>query len=277
LLTLLQTQIMKKYLFLVVLTILSSCKVNQLTGKKTFNVFSNKQLFPMAFSQYESFLKENPVIRNTSESQNIKDIGGRIAKAAQLYFEYKGAPNYLKEYAWEYNLVQNDQRNAWCMPGGKIVFYTGILPVAANSDGIAAIMGHEVAHALLDHGGQRMSLSLAQQGLNLVALKATEKQPEKKCKAILTAYGLGSTVGAVLPFSRKHESEADKIGLELMILAGYSPQEAPLLWERMRAASGGKAPPELLSTHPSSQRRIDNLKRWIPEAQKKAAEIQSRE
>ena len=268
---------MKKYLFLVVLTILSSCKVNQLTGKKTFNVFSNKQLFPMAFSQYESFLKENPVICNTSESQNIKDIGGRIAKAAQLYFEYKGAPNYLKEYAWEYNLVQNDQRNAWCMPGGKIVFYTGILPVAANSDGIAAIMGHEVAHALLDHGGQRMSLSLAQQGLNLVALKATEKQPEKKCKAILTAYGLGSTVGAVLPFSRKHESEADKIGLELMILAGYNPQEAPLLWESMKAASGGKAPPELLSTHPSSQRRIDNLKRWIPEAQKKAAEIQSRE
>ena len=247
---------MKKYLFLVVLTILSSCKVNQLTGKKTFNVFSNKQLFPMAFSQYESFLKEHPVIRNTSESQNIKDIGGRIAKAAQLYFEYKGAPNYLKEYAWEYNLVQNDQRNAWCMPGGKIVFYTGILPVAANSDGIAAIMGHEVAHALLDHGGQRMSLSLAQQGLNLVALKATEKQPEKKCKAILTAYGLGSTVGAVLPFSRKHESEADKIGLELMILAGYNPQEAHLLWERMKAASGGKAPPELIK-YPSLQSKTN--------------------
>ena len=268
---------MKKYIFLVVLSFLSSCKVNQLTGKKTFNVFSNKQLFPMVFSQYESFLKEHPRDSQYVWKPKYQRHWGRIAKAAQLYFEYKGAPNYLKEFAWEYNLVQNDQRNAWWMPRGKIVFYTGILPVAANSDGIAAIMGHEVAHALLDHGGQRMSLSLAQQGLNLVALKATEKQPEKKRKAILTAYGLGSTVGAVLPFSRKQESEADKIGLELMILAGYNPQEAPLLWERMKAPSGGKAPPELLCTHPSSQRRIDNLKRWIPEAQKKAAEIQSRE
>lgn len=159
------------------------------------------------------------------------------------------------------------------MPGGKIVFYTGILPVAKNTDGIAAIMGHEVAHALLDHGGQRMSISLAQQGLNLLAVKATEKQPENKRKAILTAYGVGSTVGAVLPFSRKHESEADKIGLTLMTLAGFDPEEAPKLWERMKAASGGKAPPEILSTHPSNQRRIDNLKNWIPETQKQVAQI----
>jgi len=267
---------MKKYFLIAIFCTLSSCKVNQLTGKKTFNVFTNKQLFPMAFSQYENFLKEHPVIHNTQESRNINLIGERIAKAAQTYFEYKGAPNHLQDYAWEYNLVQNEQRNAWCMPGGKIVFYTGILPVAANADGIAAIMGHEVAHALLDHGGQRMSLSLAQQGMNLVALKATEKQPEKKRKAILTAYGIGSTVGAVLPFSRKHESEADKIGLELMILEGYNPEEAPQLWERMKAAAAGKAPPELLSTHPSSQRRIDNLKRWIPEAQKKVAEIKGK-
>ena len=155
----------------------------------------------------------------------------------------------------------------------KLFFTQAFSPLQKKEAGIAAIMGHEVAHALLDHGGQRMSLSLAQQGLNLVALKATEKQPEKKRKAILTAYGQGSTVGAVLPFSRKHETDADQIGLELMILAGYNPEEAPRLWELMKVASGGKAPPELLSTHPSNQKRIDNLKKWIPEVRKRADEI----
>lgn len=159
------------------------------------------------------------------------------------------------------------------MPGGKIVFYTGILPIAKNVDGIAAIMGHEVAHALLDHGGQRMTLSLAQQGLSLVALKTTENQPEKKRKAIMTAYGIGSTVGAVLPFSRKHETEADRIGLELMAIAGFNPEEAPKLWERMQAVSGGKTQPEILSTHPSNQRRINDLTQWIPEAKKRAKQI----
>ena len=127
--------------------------------------------------------------------RQISKIGGDIALAAQKYFAFKGQSNFLKEYVWEYNLVENEQRNAWCIPGGKIVFYTGILPIAKNPDRIAAIMGHEVAHALADHGGQRMSISLAQQGLNILAVKATEKQSEAKRKAILTAYGIGSSVG----------------------------------------------------------------------------------
>jgi predicted Zn-dependent protease len=264
---------MKNLTYVLLVLLLSSCKVNQLTGQKTLNVFSNKQLFPMAFNQYERFLKEHKVVENTVNSQQIEEIGTRIAAAAQKYFTYKGAPNYLQDYAWDYNLVEDVQRNAWCMPGGKIVFYTGILPIAKNADGIAAIMGHEVAHALLDHGGQRMSLGLAQQGLNLVALKITEKQPEKKQRAIMTAYGIGSTVGVVLPFSRKHETEADRIGLELMAIAGFNPEEAPKLWERMKAASGGKAPPEILSTHPSNQRRIEALSLWIPGAKKRAQQI----
>ena len=264
---------MKKISILLFVLVLSSCKVNQLTGKKTFNAFSNKQLFPMALTQYEQFLKEHTVVENTAESRDILTIGKRIAKAAQQYFEFKGVPNYLEDYRWEYHLVQDSQKNAWCMPGGKIVFYTGILDVAANADGIATIMGHEVAHALLDHGGQRMTISLAQQGLNIVALKATENQSEKKRKAILTAYGLGSTIGAVLPFSRKHEKEADQIGLELMAIAGYNPEEAPKLWERMKAASGGKAPPEILSTHPSNEHRINDLAAYVPTAQQRAREI----
>jgi predicted Zn-dependent protease len=264
---------MKKTILLLFVFLLSSCKVNQLTGKKTFNAFSNKQLFPMALTQYQNFLKEHTVVKNTASSREIKNIGERIAKSAQDFFEYKGAPEYLKDYAWEYNLVKDNQKNAWCMPGGKIVFYTGILPIAENADGIAAIMGHEVAHALLDHGGQRMTLSLAQHGLSLVALKTIENQPENKRKAIMTAYGIGSNVGAVLPFSRKHETEADRIGLELMAIAGFNPEEAPKLWERMQAASGGKTQPEILSTHPSNQRRINDLTQWIPEAKKSAKQI----
>ena len=264
---------MRTFFLLLFVFLLSACKVNQLTGKKTFNAFSNKQLFPMAFNQYSNFLKEHTVLVNTPEQREIVEIGVQIARAAQAYYEFKGAPEYLKDYAWEYNLVKDPQKNAWCMPGGKIVFYSGILAVAQNRDGIAAIMGHEVAHALLDHGGQRMTLSLAQQGLNLVALKTTESQPEKKRKAILTAYGIGSTVGAVLPFSRKHETEADRIGLELMAIAGFNPEEAPKLWERMKKNSGGKSPPEILSTHPSNERRINNLSEWISEAKKRAKEI----
>ena len=266
---------MRPTFFLILLILISGCKVNHLTGKKTFNAFSNKQLFPMALQQYNSFLKENKPVIGTKAQRQISKIGVDIALAAQKYFAFKGQPNFLKEYEWEYNLVENEQRNAWCMPGGKIVFYTGILPIAKNPDGIAAIMGHEVAHALADHGGQRMSISLAQQGLNILAVKATEKQPEAKRKAILTAYGIGSSVGGVLPFSRKHESEADKIGLELMAIAGYNVDEAPKLWERMKAASGGKSQPEILSTHPSNQRRIDNLKLWASDAKLLASKINS--
>lgn len=263
-----------KNVFIFVLLFIS-CKTNYLTGKKTFNAFSNKQLFPMALQQYNSFLSDNEVINNTNEQRKIIQIGEKIAIAAQQYFAFKGYPNYLDEYAWEYNLVKNEQLNAWCMPGGKIVFYTGILPVALNDNGIAAILGHEVAHALADHGGQRMSIALAQQGLSIVAIKATENQPKKKRQAILTAYGIGSTIGGVLPFSRKHEMEADKIGLELMAIAGFDVSEAPLLWERMKAASNGNSPPEILSTHPSNQTRIDNLKRWQADAKALAIEIKS--
>jgi predicted Zn-dependent protease len=264
---------MKHLIASILVLLISSCKVNQLTGKKTLNVFTNKQLFPMAVNQYDSFLKEHTVIRNTESSEQIVTIGKRIVQAAQTYYNYRGAPDYLNDYQWEYNLVEDSQKNAWCMPGGKIVFYTGILPIAKNEDGIAAIMGHEIAHALLDHGGQRMTISLAQQGLSVLAAKSTENQPEKKRKAILTAYGIGSTLGIVLPFSRAHEKEADRIGLELMTLAGFAPEEAPKLWERMKSASGGKAPPEILSTHPSSQNRINDLTLWIPEAKKRAKEI----
>ena len=230
----------------------------------------------MAFDQYDTFLKDHEVITNTRESEQIKTIGKRIATAAQKYFDYKGAPNFLMDYAWEYNLVKDELVNAWWMPGGKIVFYTGILPIAQNADGVAVIMGHEVAHALAEHGGQRMSAGLTQQGLGLLLNKTTEKQPEKKRKAILAAYGVGATVGVMLPFSRKHETEADKIGLELAAIAVYDVSEAPKLWKRMQKLGGPKKA-EILSTHPANQTRIDNLTEWGPSAIALAKKINQKE
>ena len=152
-----------------------ACKVNQYTGKKTLNFFSNEKVFPVAFNEYSSFISKNPPVNNTTESRQIMVIGQKITASAQAYFEHKGQAKFLKDYAWEYNLIQNDQKNAWCMPGGKIVFYTGILPIAKTPDGIAAIMGHEVAHALADHGEHRMSANAIKTGLDFIAAKSTEK------------------------------------------------------------------------------------------------------
>jgi predicted Zn-dependent protease len=257
----------------VVFLLLAGCKTNVLTGKKTLNFFgNNKQLFAMSLQQYQSFLKENEVIINTKEADLIKSIGKDIARAAQTYFAFKGQPNMLNDYGLEYNLVDNKQVNAWCMPGSKIVFYTGIMPIAANADGIATIMGHEIAHALADHGAQRMSLGIIQQAGGVITAETTKNQDARKRALIMMAYGVGSTVGGMLPFSRKHESEADKIGLDLMTIAGYNPHEAPKLWERMKAQSKNGTP-EFLSTHPSEERRIANLHMWIPEAEALAKKI----
>ena len=265
---------MKKHLSLTLcLFLLLGCKVNQYTGKKTINFYGNKTVFPMAFQAYADFLKKNPPITNTEGSRKIQRIGERITAAAEAYFQHKNNPSYLKDYAWEYNLVNNSARNAWCMTGGKIVFYSGILPIAKTEDGIAAIMGHEVAHALANHGAQRMSATTLKTGLDILVQKSTEKKAENKRNKLLAAYGIGSQVGILLPFSRSHENEADRIGLELMVIAGFDPQEAVGVWERMQAASQGKSPPELLSTHPSNTRRIQEIKAHIPQAKALAKEI----
>jgi predicted Zn-dependent protease len=261
---------------LLLFSIVVGCKTNTLTGKKTLNFFgNNKPLFAMSLKQYEAFLSEHEIVRDTENAKLVSSIGRDIAKAAKTYFSYKGQPNLIDGYDWEYHLVKSDQVNAWCMPGGKIVFYTGIMDIADNPDGIAAIMGHEVAHALADHGAQRMSLGIVQQAGGMITAEVSKNQDEHKRERIMMAYGIGTTVGGMLPFSRKHESEADKIGLELMTIAGYNPEEAPKLWARMKAQSKGKQP-EFLSTHPSEDRRIVNLKEWIPLAKALAGDIKTK-
>ena len=250
----------KLFLTFLMLLVLVGCKTNPFTGKSTLNFYSNSQMFPMAFAQYDEFLGSNKVVTGTSDAQMITRVGQRIASAAERWLNANGYPGYLKDYKWEYNLVQDETVNAWCMPGGKIVFYTGILPITQNETGVAVVMGHEVAHALADHGAQRM---------RAVAGNVAIQDPEKR-NMFNQAYGIGSQLGVMLPFSRSHETEADKIGLQIMAIAGYNPDEAAKLWQRMKAESGGQAPPEFLSTHPSNDTRISNLTAWAPAAKQEA-------
>ena len=252
--------------FLVLMAV--SCATNPFTGKKTLALIPNSQLFPTSFAQYNQVLSEGKVVTGTQQSEMIKRVGQRIAVAAERWLNANGKPGYLNDYKWEYNLIQEDVVNAWCMPGGKIAFYTGILPVAENETAIAVIMGHEVAHALANHGQQRMSASILQQagavGLN-VAL-----QDDENIALYNQAYGIGTNIGGMLPFSRSHETEADRIGLYLTAIAGYNPDEGAELWRRMAQASGGQAPPEILSTHPANETRIDNLTALAPQAKAEA-------
>lgn len=240
--------------------VIFSCATNPFTGKKTLAFVSNDQLFPSSFAQYNQVLSENKVITGTADAKMITRVGQRIAVAAERYLNANGFQGYLDDYKWEYSLIESEQINAWCMPGGKIAFYTGILPIAANETGVAAIMGHEVAHALANHGQQRMSSGILQQAGGVAVAVATGNESEEKQQIWMQAYGIGSTVGLALPFSRSHETEADRIGIYLMAIAGYNPDEAAVLWERMKADSGGQAPPEFLSTHPSNDSRIQNLR-----------------
>ena len=259
---------MKNILFVSLSFLAVSCATNPFTDKKTLAFVSNDQLFPSSFQQYDQFLGESKVVKGTKEAEMITKIGQRIKVAAERYLTANGNAGYLKDYQWEYNLVDSDQVNAFCMPGGKIVFYTGILPIAENEAGVAAIMGHEVAHALANHGQQRISASYIQQGLAVAGNFALKSDNDR---AIFNqAYGVGSQTLGILPFSRKHETEADKIGIYLMAIAGYDPDEAAKLWERMKANSGGNAPPEFFSTHPSNDTRIANLIAWSPEAKQEA-------
>jgi predicted Zn-dependent protease len=261
----------KLYLAVTLFLAVTACKTNPFTGKKVLNFFPNSQIFPMAFAQYDQFLNENNVIEGTAEARMITNVGQRISSAAERWLDANGYPGYLKNYKWQYTLVNDETVNAWCMPGGKIVFYTGILPITQTETGVAVVMGHEVAHALADHGAQRMSAGTLQQ-IGAVAGNIAIQDPQKR-NMFNQAYGIGSAVGLMLPFSRSHETEADRIGLQIMAIAGYNPDEAAELWRRMKAKSGGQAPPEFLSTHPSNDTRIANLTQWAPLAKQEAAKF----
>jgi predicted Zn-dependent protease len=257
------------FLFLVSAFIIS-CSKNALTGKKQLTLLPESELQSMATQQYQQFLSSNKVLAtNTNrDAEMVRRVGQRITKAVETYYAEKGMSDKLAGYKWEYNLVDDKTVNAWCMPGGKIVVYTGLLPISQNEAALAAVMGHEVSHALLQHGNQRMSQGLLASVGQVALAVAVANKPQETQNLFLGAYGAGAQVGVLLPFSRKNELEADKYGLMWTAIAGYNPQEAIALWERMEKASNGQAPPEFLSTHPSEGRRIDQLQKFMPEALK---------
>lgn len=244
-----------------------SCSKVPISGRRQVNLLPESQMISMSLTQYSGFLNENKVITNNSgDAAMVKRVGQKIAKSVELYLKKNGMSSRYEGFKWEFNLVDDPAVNAWCMPGGKVVFYTGILPYTKTEEGLAVVMGHEIAHAIARHGNERMSQSMIVEfgGITLDALTTTKP---KAAKALfMTAYGVGSNLGS-LAYSRKHESEADKMGLVFMAMSGYNPTAAPEFWKRM-AQSGGQKPPQLLSTHPSDERRIRDLNAFMPEALK---------
>ena len=221
----------------------------------------------MATQQYQQFMSENKVVSSGDrDAEMVRRVGNRIASAVTQYFNSKGLGDQLQGYKWQFTLVQDNSANAWAMPGGKVAVYTGLLPITKNEAALAAVLGHEVAHAVLAHGNERMSQGLAQQLGGTALSVALANKPAATQNIFLQAYGLGSQVGVLLPFSRKQELESDRYGLIFAAMAGYNPREAITLWQRMEAQSSGQKPPEFMSTHPSEGRRIEQLQKYMPEA-----------
>jgi predicted Zn-dependent protease len=243
------------------------CSTVPITGRSQLSLIPASEMNAMSFQQYDQFLQENKLSSSKSDFDMVKRVGVNIQRAVETYFKQNNLSKELAGYQWEFNLVESKEINAWCMPGGKVVVYTGILPLTKDETGLAVVMGHEIAHAIAQHGAERMSQGLLQQ-LGGVALSvALKDKPQETQNLFMTAYGVGTTVGVMLPFSRTQESEADRLGLIFMSMAGYNPNYAVDFWTRM-SQMGGQKPPEFLSTHPSDETRIADIKKELPEALK---------
>jgi predicted Zn-dependent protease len=255
-------------LIVFIISLLMSCQTVPVTGRQQVHLIPDDQINAMSFDAYDEFLSKNKVIVNTEEAKQVSRVGKNIQHAVERYFKNKGLSSRLKGYKWEFNLVDDKTVNAWCMPGGKVVVYKGILPVAAGDEGLAVVLGHEIAHAVAGHGNERMSQGLLVQMGGAALSVALSQKPEETQNLFMAAFGLGAQVGVLLPYSRLHESEADHLGLIFMAMAGYDPKDAVSFWQRMSSMKQGASPPEILSTHPADRTRINNIKKLLPEAMK---------
>jgi len=245
-----------------------ACATVPITGRRQVNLVGEGTVMGMAEGQYREVMQTSKLVPDSDpRTQMVKRCGDRIATAATRYLKDNKQSKRVKDFKWEFNLIDEPTVNAWCMPGGKVAFYTGILPVTADEAGLAVVMGHEVAHAIARHGNERMSQGLALYGIGTTFEVLTSEKPGLARDIFLQSIGVGGQLG-ILKYSRTHETEADKMGLIFMAMAGYDPREAPKFWERMSAGSQGQAPPELLSTHPSDATRIRDLEEFMPEALK---------
>jgi predicted Zn-dependent protease len=254
--------------YVLLLATIIACSKVPITGRKQVSLIPETELISMSLTEYASFLKTNPPAGNHEQNTiMVKQIGNKIQQAVTKYMSQNKLSSRLAGYKWEFNLVNDPQVNAWCMPGGKVVVYSGLLGVTQNENALAIVMGHEIAHAVARHGNERMSQGLVTQ-LGGVALGVALQSKSAETQALFqTAYGVGSTVAVMLPYSRLHETEADKMGLIFAAMAGYDPREAPKFWQRM-SAKGGAKQPEILSTHPSDATRISDLNKFMPQAMK---------
>ena len=256
-------------IFLFIATIFTGCILNKVTGRKQLSLVQESELQSMAISEYSTFLAGHKVLNpgSSRDAAMVDRVGARISNAITKYYKSQGNQSVTEGYKWEFNTVESKEVNAWCMPGGKVVVYSGLLPVTQNETALAIVVGHEIAHAIAKHGSERMSEAMMQQ-LGGVALQvALSQKPQQTQDLFLQSYAIGSQVGAMLPWSRQQETEADQYGLIYAAMAGYNPQEAIAFWNRMSAVGGAK-PPEFLSTHPSDETRMRKLKQFMPEAMK---------
>lgn len=257
----------KKAVFLALILGVVACSTVPLTGRRQANLVSDSEMNQMAVQGYKEFLTDpaTKVVNNTADSRKVKEIGNKIAAAVTKYMNDNGYASQIAGFAWEFNLVQSNDVNAWCMPGGKVAVFTGILPVTLNDAGLATVMGHEIAHAIAKHSHERYSQAMITQGIGSIAGAAVTKT-EAGAAVFQQVFGVGTQAGILLPNSRKQESEADRLGLTFMAMAGYDPAKAIDFWTRMAAQSKGGSTPEFLSTHPSDATRISNIKKYLPEA-----------
>jgi predicted Zn-dependent protease len=261
-------QVSKHLLLILVSALLAGCLMNMVTGRNQLSLVNESELQLMAVSQYKTFLTENKVLSSGNRDAAMVDrVGARISNAITRYYDEQGKGAILEGYNWEFNTVDSKEANAWCMPGGKVVVYTGLLPITQTETGLAIVVGHEIAHAIAKHGSERMSQAMMQQLGGMALQVAVSQKPQETQNLFLQSYAIGSQMGAMLPWSRQQETEADQYGLIFAAMAGYNPQEAIPFWERMSNA-GGASPPEFLSTHPSDATRIRKLKQFMPEAMK---------
>lgn len=249
-------------------TFFSGCHRNAVTGKRNLTLLPESEMIGMSLTEYNKFLSENPPLPDSDPRvQMVKSCGSRIQRAVQQYYVQKKATDDLKGFSWAFNVVDSKDVNAWCMPGGKVVVYTGLLPVTQDEQSLAIVMGHEIAHAIARHGNQRMSQSMVVQGVGTVLSTALSQKPAMTQQLFAQAYGVTTNLG-ILKYSRNQESEADKMGLIFAAMAGYNPEVAITFWQRMASMSGGQKPPEILSTHPSDATRIKDLRAYMPQAKK---------
>jgi predicted Zn-dependent protease len=258
----------KFYFSIAIYMLFTACQKNAITGRRSFSLIPESEMIAMSLTQYNKFLEEHyPLPAYDKNTILVKTVGLKIQRAVEKYYSDKGLSNQLSGFQWEFNLVKENVVNAWCMPGGKVVVYTGLLPITQDESSLAIVMGHEIAHAIAGHGNERMSQGMLVEFGGKVLSIALQQKPAITQELFQQAYGLSTGLG-ILKYSRNQETEADKMGLIFAALGGYNPEVAIAFWERMAKEGGGQKPPEMLSTHPSDDKRILALKAFMPEAKK---------